>query len=246
MQTRTIILTGQKDDQVLMGILSVKGDSDMVVSIKVYDDNITDCMLAFCMGDTNYTQRDVNLNDDYNFEINNVNIDEQIKIGVFDKNNQVLLSNNLAQQDIEYLQSLLLTEKEAKVYTSTLNEKENTNSCQQGDDNQSFFDMIAKQFETLINNGKPCKEVEKLIPNSQWAYVPNDENDAEPYIVGRIFNENGETQFVCYGVPAQNQDEAVNVDKNYGQWLPLDNHNPSGKGYYLMYQDAQTGENIKI
>ena len=55
-----------------------------------------------------------------------------------------------------------------------------------------------------------------------------------------------EPWYICYGVPCkQKGDKPTDLEGNY-DWLPLDTQDEEGMGYWLSYQDASNGKNIKV
>ena len=71
------------------------------------------------------------------------------------------------------------------------------------------------------------------------------EETGEYYVVGLMY-ENGEIKYVCYGIPSIYGDEPPKELKGFAQWLPIDNTKSDGFGYWITYQDAETGENVKM
>ena len=48
-------------------------------------------------------------------------------------------------------------------------------------------------------------------------------------------------------MPAQNSaDKNANIDLDYAQWLPLEPEKENSAGFYIMYQDAETGDTVKF
>ena len=50
---------------------------------------------------------------------------------------------------------------------------------------------------------------------------------------------------MAYGLPGVGTDNVPEGLEGYSQWIPLDSNNPNGDGYFVMFQDANTGESIK-
>ena len=71
------------------------------------------------------------------------------------------------------------------------------------------------------------------------------EETGEYYVVGLMY-ENGEIKYVCYGIPSVYGDEPPKELKGFAQWLPIDSTKSDGFGYWITYQDAETGENVKL
>ncbi len=108
----------------------------------------------------------------------------------------------------------------------------------------SFYDEIKEQLGLLFSKYEDAKELEDIIPNSKFVRIDYDEN-GQFYVVGLIY-EDGEIKYICYGVPGVWSENCPDELNGLSQWLPLNENEPKGKGYWLSYQDAGNGENIKI
>lgn len=131
----------------------------------------------------------------------------------------------------------------AKLFDSTPDEIEKTidKEIEEGE----FYALIADQIEELKKRYPKEQYLESIIPNSEWIRV-DFENEGNSYVVGLIFDEvNGRVKYVCYGVPSDYENIPQDM-MGYSQWIPLDYNNETGNGYYIMYQDAITGEPMKI
>ena len=106
-----------------------------------------------------------------------------------------------------------------------------------------FYEMIAEQLNELFDKYPRDHTLENLIDNSKWVKLKHDDN--KYYVVGIIYNNN-DIKYICYGVPGNYSKEPPTELKNYSQWLPTDITNPFDNGYWVMYQDADTGENILL
>ena len=110
---------------------------------------------------------------------------------------------------------------------------------------QIFFDLVSKQLEDIFSKYPPQSELEKLIPSSKWVQVNFNDTTQQDYVLGLIY-EDINLKYICYGIPGTlNQNPPPDLDE-YSQWLPLDVNNPNGQGYWVIYQDALSGDNIKI
>ncbi len=108
----------------------------------------------------------------------------------------------------------------------------------------SFYDEIKEQLGLLFSRYEDAKDLEDIIPNSKFVKIDYDD-DGQFYVVGLIY-EDGEIKYICYGVPGVWAEECPPELNGLSQWLPLNENEPEGKGYWLSYQDAGNGENIKI
>lgn len=106
-----------------------------------------------------------------------------------------------------------------------------------------FYEMIAEQLNELFEKYPKERALENLIDNSKWVKIKNIDN--KHYVVGIIYNNN-DIKYICYGVPGNYSKEPPIELREYSQWLPTDITNPYDNGYWVMYQDADTGENVVI
>lgn len=109
---------------------------------------------------------------------------------------------------------------------------------------EMFYDDIKEQIEELFSKYPEDEILKQLIPDSKWVKIDYEEKN-EYYVVGLLY-ENGQIKYVCYGVPSIVQDSPPEELKGLAQWLPIDVSKEKGFGYWLTYQDAKTGETIKM
>ncbi len=115
---------------------------------------------------------------------------------------------------------------------------------EQEEDKDTFFDGIKDQIETLFDKFPEEEILKEIIPDSKWVKIDYEEK-GEYYVVGLLY-EDDKIKYVCYGVPSTYSDEPPTDLKGFAQWLPIDVEKQSGFGYWLTYQDAETGENVKL
>ena len=108
----------------------------------------------------------------------------------------------------------------------------------------AFYDMIAEQIEELFEKYPREHNLSRLIENSKWVKIDKD-GDTKHYVVGIIIHNN-DIKYICYGVPGTYSNEPPQELMPYSQWLPTDTKDPYNNGYWVMYQDADTGENIYL
>lgn len=107
-----------------------------------------------------------------------------------------------------------------------------------------FLNSIESQINELLNTYEKENALEEIIPNSKFVKV-DVENNGNFYIFGVIY-ENNEIKYIVYGLPGEFNVKPEDEYSNYYQWLPLNNDNPEGYGYYLMYQDALNGNQVEM
>lgn len=104
----------------------------------------------------------------------------------------------------------------------------------------SYYEQVSDQIEKLFTEGTRETELESLMPHTKWVRV-DFSGDGRFYVVGLVGDK---PDYICYGLPADYSPEPPDEISGYCGWLPLDVKNPQGKGYWLLYQDADTGESV--
>lgn len=107
-----------------------------------------------------------------------------------------------------------------------------------------FYNLISDQLDELFNRYPREENLEALIDESKWCKIDSD-IDGRYYVVGLIYVDE-EIKYICYGVPGNYEIEPPSELKKYSQWLPTDPQKPYTVGYWVMYQDADTGENVLL
>lgn len=104
-----------------------------------------------------------------------------------------------------------------------------------------FYEKIWHKLEEMFDIYQHDIVLEDLVYDSAWIRIPYEDDGY--YVVG-VISDDGKPVFICYGIP---QDKMTRPDKEIEdscEWLPIDKTDVSGRGYWLVYQDAMTGENI--
>ncbi len=107
-----------------------------------------------------------------------------------------------------------------------------------------FIDEIKQQLDAAFENNPPENFLQEAIPSSKWVRVEYD-GDGDYYILGLVYDDDQNVKYVCYGVPGVYQKTPPTQLAGYPVWFPLDSDKPQSFGYWLTYQDAQTGQSVK-
>lgn len=107
---------------------------------------------------------------------------------------------------------------------------------------RDFYTQVEGQINNFFDNNEPDLVLQGIIPDSKFCKV---NLDGGYYVFGVIY-EGGKEKCICYGIPCDYYDVPPKEIEGYSQWLPVDSDNYQGKGYWLTYQDAKTGENISV
>lgn len=107
---------------------------------------------------------------------------------------------------------------------------------------QSYYECNADNFERLLRENEPVEGLNDLIPGSEWVRVEYNDKDAQGhYILGIIYDEARKPLYICYGIPGTYAPQPPPNITGFCQWIPEKAQEPDGKGYWMMYQNAQTG-----
>ncbi len=104
-----------------------------------------------------------------------------------------------------------------------------------------FYEQIRAQLDDLFATNPRFELLEKMMPETKWIKVDYD-NNGKYYVVGLVGIK---PDYICYGVPAKYSPEPPQDLSGYCQWLPLDPAKSESEGFWLMFQDAQTGDSVK-
>lgn len=159
------------------------------------------------------------------------------------KTNYVVNSYNqqLEDKQTEIFEDELLESYIDKVVAETETEQEFSKQSKYIESDR-FFNQVEGQIDLLFEKNEPDELLEKIIPDSKFCKVKNG-NDF--YVFGVIY-EDGKEKCICYGVPSEYSSVPPKEMEGFCQWLPLDANDYTGKGYFMTYQDASTGENIAV
>ncbi len=98
-----------------------------------------------------------------------------------------------------------------------------------------FFERARRDIDILFASARRDESLAGLIDDVEWVKVDVDGNTVS---VGR----SGKA-FLCYAVAGTY--ERVPPLGDEAQWLPSDRNAPTGKGYWVIFQNLVTGEIIK-
>lgn len=107
--------------------------------------------------------------------------------------------------------------------------------------NCDYYEKIKDKLEDIFIRFEECNDLTETLPNSKFVKIKYNENDY--YYFGKVY-EKAKVKFICYGVTGYYNERPNELLKNFS-FIPISNYELSGKGFYLIFQDAKTGEIIK-
>lgn len=106
-------------------------------------------------------------------------------------------------------------------------------------DGTNFYLSVKPQLDEIFVCFPECDDLEEVVPNSKWAKIQVEDGF---YVVGLILD--GEVvRYISYGVPALKNSCPPSEIRDVAVWL--DDGKKEGNGYWVIYQDAMTGQCLK-
>lgn len=102
-----------------------------------------------------------------------------------------------------------------------------------------FYDRVRSRMEEMLVVHPKEESLEKLIPESKWVRVAYSQD--EFYVVG-ILTDSGKVTHIGYGVKGLRSVFPPKEAEALSEFLPTE----GDQGYWLMFQDAETGEMLPV
>jgi hypothetical protein len=119
--------------------------------------------------------------------------------------------------------------------------KEQETEKEQSGGEPRYYISVKDQLDKLFQSNPPDEKLNSLMPDTYWVRV--EIGPDQYYVVGLI----GEgPDYIGYGVPGAYSVNPPKELQGYCKWLALDKNNPKGEGYWMMYQDAESGQSINL
>lgn len=105
-----------------------------------------------------------------------------------------------------------------------------------------FYENMKDEIDGILQKYPAVEELEDLIEGSKWVKISY--GDGGFYVFGVLYSE-GKPAYICYGVPAEQSAIPPESMKEMASFIPSSKENAT-TGYWVMYQDAETGASIKV
>ena len=106
-----------------------------------------------------------------------------------------------------------------------------------------YYESVKKELDVLFKKYPKEEDLCRCIPLSDWIKIEFSKD--KYYTVGIIYDDK-KPRYICYGVPTAQRGEPPEALKGKCSFLPASIFDTDGKGYWMMYQDAETGACVKI
>lgn len=100
-----------------------------------------------------------------------------------------------------------------------------------------FYERMSGDIKKIFSTYPRAEALEDVIDGSRWAKITY--GNGAHYAFGVIY-DGGNAKYLCYGVPVASGAPCPESLKGRAAYVPVD-----GGGYWVMYQDANTGISIK-
>ena len=100
-----------------------------------------------------------------------------------------------------------------------------------------FYERMSGDIKKIFSTYPRAEALEDVIDGSRWAKITY--GNGAHYAFGVIY-DGGNAKYLCYGVPVAPGAPCPESLKGRAAYVPVD-----GGGYWVMYQDANTGISIK-
>ena len=237
------------------GVVSFSGDKTVKGKLTVLNLNEKKLKMLVKIGDKSSVLENISNLENYEFNLN-LPMDDNISVllasdkanclvgiasgGCGAKTELSALFDELTDSEIDELVS---KESDFEELKTLANEPLET-SLDETKDKKNFYEIIKPQLDELFSRFPHFTVFEDRIPNSEWVKVNFSDDEAQHYLLGKLY-ENGLVSHIMYALPAQNKSKEPPIElNNLVQWMPLDISKPEDYGYWVMYQDSSDGENI--
>jgi hypothetical protein len=129
-------------------------------------------------------------------------------------------------------------EKESKANDNRVKDETTANGGK-GDKQKPYYQTVKKDLEKILESGEEELGLQSVIPFSRFVKVAHSEN--KYYAVGLI-KKDGKEKYICYGVPSTYSPTPPKQLAGYCTFIPISVFDLKGAGYWMMFQDAVTGE----
>lgn len=105
-----------------------------------------------------------------------------------------------------------------------------------------YYDTVKDELENLFLKFPEESSLCQCVANSRWAKIYY--SDEKYYVVG-VIKEKGKEKYICYGVPDFYSSNPPKELDGFCSFVPISVFDLKGRGFWMMFQDAVTGECIK-
>lgn len=104
-----------------------------------------------------------------------------------------------------------------------------------------FYQKMKSEIEGLLSSYPPMEELCAAIDGSEWVKISY--GNESFYVFGVIFCD-GVPKYICYAIPAQDDSSPPASMQGLASFLGV--RTQYGAGFWVMYQDTDTGASVSV
>ncbi len=117
------------------------------------------------------------------------------------------------------------------------------------DEENPYFFYAGKEIDILFDKFPEDFSLRRIFPASRWVRISYSADKF--YIVGVIYSLDGDTscttaKYICYGVPERYSATPPQPLKGYCSFVPISLFDLHGDGFWMMFQDAVSGDCVQM
>lgn len=105
-----------------------------------------------------------------------------------------------------------------------------------------YYQKIKPRLDDLFEKFPREDGLSRVVPDSKWVKISYD--DGKYYVVG-VLTDGKTPSYICYGVAGRYGERPKEID-GYCSFIPSSLFSLKGDGFWVMYQDAKSGERITV
>lgn len=114
--------------------------------------------------------------------------------------------------------------------------EESPQPCEEG----NFYQRMKEEIERVLASYPPVNELCEKIEGSRWVEI--DYGGGAYYVFGVIYS-GGNPKYLCYGIPSSSKDTPPAGMQGISDFLEVKTQH--GMGFWVMYQSAESGKQLK-
>lgn len=110
-------------------------------------------------------------------------------------------------------------------------------SCESG-----YYLKVKDELDRIFSENPEEDCLKSTVPESRWVKI---DYGGGYYLVGLV-EEKGKPKYICYGVPATYAPAPPKELAGHCTFIPLSIFEMKGDGFWMLFQDAETGECLRF
>ncbi len=110
-------------------------------------------------------------------------------------------------------------------------------------ENNPYYLSVKDELNSVLSRFESEDQLRALFPESEFVKINYDKDKF--YVVG-VIKKQDKVKYICYGVPSEYSKNPPRELDGYCTFIPLSVFNIHGKGYFMMFQDAVSGECVNF